>query len=1009
MNSSVGFRKKAIPAVIAALSASALAQEPIVREEVIVTGVRQSIERSLDVKRDAASVVDVISAEDIGKLPDTTIVDSLQRVSGVQIERSAGEGSRVSVRGSANVALMLNGEQFLSAGNLNGVQPDLTDVPSTMVSAVQVLKSATASTLTGGLTGTIDLQTHRPFMLEEGRTLMGQVNLGTGSRTKSDDFGIQGFAGYNAGRWGAAVNIAYSDLTLGDDIAGSNGDEGTFWYGLPDESSLPRSSQITPPEPVTPLEPADLNGNNMVDRFFQSQGFQATARENQRKRLALSTSGQLAINDALTLTGDMFFTDMEQSRRHRSFRVEGAWSWDWANPVLGERRVAPAGAGYGDLYSVQEWQLNMKRVMPNSGERLDDRSSLNTNLELAYDNGGPWTGSVRYVHGRAENVSTSFEADAYISDGSPHGATFRHPDGTTELVNIGGYPGEPILAYDGSEGLNEAGESSGLAIPGRVSFSNDNVHFELPDGLGQSLSQYGLVSNHLAGQTGDATLDVLRLDGSFQAERGVLNSVDFGVRLGRRKVDYQDWINIALFENQDDEPYGVRWKDADVKAPYSDPAQETPESPYRNIKFEDPRLRDYVVQESNFPGVTGMPALYFLDIEKMDARAFTNSLFPNNFDYADPGQSYKVAEETQTAYLQLNLLGEVWDKPYSGNIGLRYVRTELETTSHNVGNVVTGQTTYEYQGVDYLMGAGWDSLDLGTYTTPNKYDDFLPSLNLALNLTDDQILRFAYNKAMTMHDLGNLGRGLKVWRSYQSASDVFTVDRAEEVGNPLLPPQRSTNFDLSYEWYFAEGGLLNLAVFYRENNTALQTLHYNRDDLPDSDGVIRNTEVDTTYLAVVPGGYSKGFEVGYQQAMSFLPGFMRNFGVGTNYTYSPSEGSQPDFYGNLAPEGNNSEHQTNLVLWYETERFSARLAHNWRSERLEWVEEVWGTPISLWRTPTQDLSFSGAYYVTDNVTVRLDATNLLEEESVRYLQWTDQRDKFFITERRINLSLQVNL
>lgn len=1000
----IGFRKRLFPTVMAALSANAVAQEPVIREEVIVTGVRRSIERSLDVKRDAASVVDVISAEDIGKLPDTTIVDSLQRVSGVQIERSAGEGSRVSVRGSANVALMLNGEQFLSAGNLTGVQPDLTDIPSTMVSAVEVLKSATASTLTGGLTGTIDLQTHRPFMLEDGRTLMGQVNLGTGSRTKSEDFGVQGFAGYNAdGRWGVAVNVSYSDLTLGDDIAGSNGDEETFWYGLPSESSLPRSSALTP------LQPADVNGNGIDDRFFQSQGFQATARENQRKRLALSTSAQLAINDALTLTGDVFFTDMEQSRRHRSFIVEGAWSWDWANPVLGERRNAPEGADYGDLYSVQEWQLNMKRVVPNSGERLDERSSLNTNLELAYDNGGPWTGSVRYVHGEAENVSTAFQLDAYMSDGSPHGAFTRNADGSTELINIGGYPAGPVLAYDGSPGLNENGDPSGQAIVGRVGFTNSNVNFALPDDLGQSLSQYGLVSNHLSGQTGDASLDVLRLDGAFQAEFGVLSSVDFGVRLGRREVDYKDWINIALFENQDGEPFGIRWKDADVKAPYSDSAQEMPESPYHNIKFEDPLIRDYVVQENTFPGVSGVPAMYFLDVEKMDARAFTNSLFPNNFDYADPGQSYKVAEETQTVYVQFNLQGDVWDRPYSGNAGLRYVRTELESTSHNVGNVVTGQTTYEYQGVDYLMGAGWDSLDLGTYTTPNNYDDLLPSLNLALNLTDDQILRFAYNKTMTMHELDDLGQGLKVWRSYQSASDVFVVDRAEEVGNPLLPPQRSTNFDLSYEWYFAEGGLFNLAAFYRENKTTLQRLHYNRDDLPDSDGVIRNTEVDTTYLAVVSGGYSKGFEIGYQQAFSFLPNFLRHFGVGTNYTFSPSEGGQPDFYGKLAPEGNNSEHQTNLVLWYETDKFSARLAHNWRSERLEWVEAVWGTPIALWRTPTEDLSFSGAYYATDNVTLRFDATNLLEEQSIRYLQWENQRDKFFLTERRFNLSLQVSL
>ena len=76
-------------------------------EEIIVTGVRASLEKSIEVKRNAASVVDVITAEDIGKLPDTTIADSLQRVTGIQIQRSAGEGSRINVRGSSSVALCL--------------------------------------------------------------------------------------------------------------------------------------------------------------------------------------------------------------------------------------------------------------------------------------------------------------------------------------------------------------------------------------------------------------------------------------------------------------------------------------------------------------------------------------------------------------------------------------------------------------------------------------------------------------------------------------------------------------------------------------------------------------------------------------------------------------------------------------------------------------------------------------------------------------------------------------
>ncbi|MET0357256.1 MAG: TonB-dependent receptor plug domain-containing protein, partial [Cellvibrio sp.] len=372
------FKRKILSSCMAAAmiySAAPLSQaQDNETEEIVITGVRASLEKSIEVKRNAPSVVDVITAEDIGKLPDTTIADSLQRVTGIQIQRSAGEGSRINVRGSSSVALLLNGEQFLSAGNISGVQPDLTDIPSTMVSALEVLKTTTASVLTGGLTGTVDLKTHRPLNLEDGLTLTGQINGGTGSRTKSDDYGIQGFAGYKADGWGAALNLSYSDVTLADDFAGSNGDEGALWWGMPNESwGLPSAGD-------------DVNKDGKQTNFLQSEGFSASSRENQRKRLAVNTSFQADLSDSLTLTAEAFYTDMDQSRRQNNFVMEGAWAWNWANPVFGPLRDAPAGASYADFYSVQEYQINAKRVVPNSNERQDDRSSLNTNLELAWDN-----------------------------------------------------------------------------------------------------------------------------------------------------------------------------------------------------------------------------------------------------------------------------------------------------------------------------------------------------------------------------------------------------------------------------------------------------------------------------------------------------------------------------------------------------------------------------------------------------------------------------------------------
>jgi iron complex outermembrane receptor protein len=1000
----INFTKRILSSCIATIvvggvaSATFAQEDSSMVEEVVVTGTRASLEQSIDVKRNAASVVDVITAEDIGKLPDTTIADSLQRVTGVQIQRSAGEGSRINVRGSSSVALMLNGEQFLSAGNISGVQPDLTDIPSTMVSALEVLKTTTSSVLTGGLTGTVDLQTHRPLKLKDGLTMTGQINTGTGSRTKTTDGGVQGFAGYNADTWGAALNASYSDVTLADDYAGSNGDEGALWWGMPNEgNSLPSAGD-------------DINKDGISSNFLASQGFGATSRENQRKRLAVNASFQAELSDALTLTTDIFYTDMEQSRRQRGFRVEGAWSNNWSNPTFGPLREAPDGATYSDFYSTQEFQFNAKRASPNSNERLDERDSLNTNFELKWDNGGAFSGTARYIHGEANNDSVAFEVDSYMTDGSQHNGYSNFPDGRKELINVGGYHGTPALDSVGNPAVDGDGNPVGNAVVGSVKYGSNGMTWTLPSDLGSDISQYGLVSNHLSGQKGEATLDAFRFDGNFKTDAGILASIDFGARSGKRKVDYKDWINIALLKNQNGTDYGIRWKDADGNAPYlksdlNQPAEG--ESSYYNIKFTDPRISQYVVKEGNFPGVSGVNPMYFLDASKMDGRAFTNMLFPNNFDYADPGQSFAVEEKTQTLYTQFNLEGDIASIPYSGNIGVRYVRTELETSSHEVGDKEDGVTTYTYDGKPYLMGSGWDQLDKGIIKTPNKYNDVLPAINMAFNVTDDQIVRFGYNENMATYDLGTYGRGLKVWRLFDSDTGIFKVDRADQTGNPTLPPARTTNVDLSYEWYFDQGALFSAAAFYRENETATRNGVTYRSDLRDSDGVIRNTNVRTTVLESVKGGESKGFELGFQQPLTFLPGALSNLGWSANYTYSPSEGSQLDFYGNKAPEGNNSQDQANLVLWYDDNKLTARVAYNWRSKRLDWVSDVWGTPLSVYQTESEDLSASIGYSFTDQVTVRFDATNLTKDAPIRYMQWEDQIDKYFFTEARYNLSLQV--
>src|SRR6185503_1742846 len=149
--------------------AFAQTSEPL--EEVIVTGIRGSLTSSMNLKRDSQGVVDGIVAEDIGKFPDTNLAESLQRISGVSIDRSAiGEGQRVTVRGVGpdfNLVL-LNGRQMPASSiedttASNSRAFDFANLASESIAGIEVFKTSRASTPTGGIGATINIKTARPL------------------------------------------------------------------------------------------------------------------------------------------------------------------------------------------------------------------------------------------------------------------------------------------------------------------------------------------------------------------------------------------------------------------------------------------------------------------------------------------------------------------------------------------------------------------------------------------------------------------------------------------------------------------------------------------------------------------------------------------------------------------------------------------------------------------------------------------------------------------------------
>ena len=150
-------RAIALAAFLLFAGQSAQAQD----QTIVVKGQRASLEKAQDIKRNADQIVDSIVADDIGKLPDANVAEALQRITGVQISRSRGEGDRVQVRGLQQTQTLLNGRVIFTAGKERGLS--FQDVPSELLAGVDVYKAPTADLVEGGIGGVIDMRTRRPF------------------------------------------------------------------------------------------------------------------------------------------------------------------------------------------------------------------------------------------------------------------------------------------------------------------------------------------------------------------------------------------------------------------------------------------------------------------------------------------------------------------------------------------------------------------------------------------------------------------------------------------------------------------------------------------------------------------------------------------------------------------------------------------------------------------------------------------------------------------------------
>lgn len=323
---------------------------------------------------------------------------------------------------------------------------------------------------------------------------------------------------------------------------------------------------------------------------------------------------------------------------------------------------------------------------------------------------------------------------------------------------------------------------------------------------------------------------------------------------------------------------------------------------------------------------------------------------------ADRPQDFRDISEDDTGYyLQADFDTEVAGRALRGNVGVRFVETELTSSA-----------------VTFVDGAAVP------VTVNNEYDDTLPALNLAYNLTDDLVARASWAEVMSRPDLGTL--------SPFGSVTIFGVP-AVSFGNPFIEPYRADNTDLSLEWYFDEDALLSIAYFRKDiesfPTSETVVLPWRQIGLPDALlGAQVNDLIDADFEVsrTINGGGAEldGWELQYQQRMSFLSGWMQNLGVIANYT---KVDSSIDSSG-LALTGQ-SDDSYNLTVYYEDDKFSTRLAYTYRGEFTTTNNN--NPDLIRFRDETGNLDFSASYQVNDQLRITLEGINLTDEPQLDFM------------------------
>lgn len=967
---------------LAVLSASALnmatpvlAQDATADVEVIeVSGIRSSLTNALAEKRSSTNLVEIIEAEDIGKLPDQNLAEVLENITGIQITRTAGVGTGVQIRGSNSNNVLINGVQTVGAGTGRG-GISFEDVSASIIAGLEVTKASEAKTIEGSVGGSVNLRTIRPLELDD-RLINVRVQ-GEDSSLTTDGIMPRVSAAFgdnwdtDSGKFGFVFSGSVTQQEASSFRPRVDRD-GSLVENCNADVVRSGTTEDISKRPV--CQDFDFLGIQFLNQEYENFEYETTN---------ISTTFEFAPNDNTKLFLDVVLTD--QQRRQDSTRVQGSGVSSVLNQNLPTQFET---VNYGSLGGVELGSIQAAvrgTIEPNLAKDDDD-----PNLRFSSDTGARLTDTSLFRLGgewQGDNLFASVEISSASSD-----TTNPNLSSTLNFIN----PNAPLDGLD-ADGNPTDSTSNDNSVPfiydltgGALTFGiNFNSPFaptipQLMDPNNVVLDQVDVGANET-----NNSLDAIRADFTYFLEDSPVTSVDFGFRVSKRESTFNKITDrIGGFSKLKDSPSGSLFSDLLVAGP----------SNFGDADGRELALRNFIIIN---------PDMAFSNpdqvIDTLEAALIAHDPSPDLLNLSPSASSFfNIEEETQALYAQANFEFE----NVVGNFGVRHIKTSVDSTGNTItsaGNALT--------------------------TISGDYSFTLPKLNLVYTPHDDVVLRLGYGQDIRRPNFSDLNTSV----SYDA-----NINQSVSIGNPGLEPQEITTLDLSAEWYFAEAAVVSIGYFDKEiGNLFVSTLESaptdangfvaTNDTTCAAGGVFNPVAQGDDFRAPlgVTGACADlntkvndpatttqtGIEMAVQYDLSAFEkdlGWASGFGFMANYTIQEYKGGSvenqsagrgtdifnaingiyddADFVKVKAVQGllDFSENAYNVTAYYEKYGISARVRYTWR-EAFRTDDTAGGASrnstlgFPVYTHDRGQLNASFSYDVNEQLNVGVEAVNLTKE------------------------------